>query len=36
MEGFVTVFDEQVDNALFWLSDHAACVFDGARAVLEG
>ena len=36
MEGFVTVFDEQVDNALFWLSDHAAFVFDGARAVLEG
>ena len=36
MEDFVTAFDTTVDDALFWLSDHAAFVFDGARALLEG
>ena len=36
MESFVTTFDTTVDNALFWLSDHAAFVFEGIRAVLEG
>ncbi|MDK8871136.1 ABC transporter permease subunit [Paracoccus sp. SSJ] len=36
MENFVTAFDTTVDNALFWLTDHAAFIFDGARAVLEG
>lgn len=36
MESFVTAFDTVVDNALFWLTDHAAFIFDGARAVLEG
>lgn len=36
MEDFVTAFDTAVDSALFWLSDHAAFIFDGARAVLEG
>ena len=32
----VPAFDEQVDTILYWLSDHAAFLFDGARAVLEG
>lgn len=36
MESFVTIFDSTVDDALFWLTDHAAFIFDGARAVLEG
>lgn len=36
MESFVTTFDTIVDNALFWLTDHAAFVFDAIRAVLEG
>lgn len=36
MENFVTAFDTTVDNALFWLTDHAAFLFDGARTVLEG
>ncbi|MGN7868651.1 ABC transporter permease [Paracoccus sp. 22332] len=36
MESFVSTFDTVVDNALFWLTDHAAFVFDGIRAVLEG
>lgn len=36
MESFVTTFDTTVDNALFWLTDHAAFVFDGIRAMLEG
>lgn len=36
MEDFVTTFDSTVDNALFWLTDHAAFIFDGARALLEG
>jgi len=36
MESFVTAFDTTVDDALFWLSDHAAFVFDGIRALLEG
>lgn len=36
MESFVTTFDSTVDNALFWLTDHAAFVFDGIRLVLEG
>ncbi|WJS84304.1 ABC transporter permease subunit [Paracoccus sp. TOH] len=36
MENFVTAFDTAVDNALFWLSDHAAFVFDFFRLVLEG
>lgn len=33
---FVTTFDRWVDDALFWLTDHAAFVFDALRAVLEG
>lgn len=36
MESFVTTFDTTVDSALFWLTDHAAFVFDGIRAMLEG
>lgn len=36
MQDFVAAFDATVDNALFWLTDHAAFLFDGARAVLEG
>lgn len=36
MENFVAIFDSSVDNALFWLTDHAAFIFDGARIVLEG
>lgn len=36
MENVVTAFDTTVDNALFWLTDHAAFLFDGARSVLEG
>lgn len=36
MENFVTGFDATVDNALFWLTDHATFPFDGARAVMEG
>lgn len=36
MEDFVTAFDTTVDDALFWLTDHAAFIFDGARALLEG
>ncbi|WP_295042871.1 proline/glycine betaine ABC transporter permease [uncultured Paracoccus sp.] len=36
MDGFVTTFDILVDDALFWLTDHAAFVFDGIRAALEG
>lgn len=36
MERFVTTFDRVVDDALFWLTDHAAFVFDGIRMVLEG
>ncbi|MCZ0960997.1 ABC transporter permease [Paracoccus benzoatiresistens] len=36
MESFVTTFDTVVDDALFWLSDHAAFIFDGIRMVLEG
>ncbi|MFC3568821.1 ABC transporter permease [Paracoccus simplex] len=36
MENFVTAFDTAVDNALFWLSDHAAFVFDFFRLLLEG
>mgnify|MGYP006195664195 CR=1 FL=1 len=28
--------DTVVDDALFWLTDHAAFVFDGIRLVLEG
>lgn len=36
MESFVTTFDTVVDDALFWLSDHAAFIFDGIRLVLEG
>ena len=36
MERFVSTFDRVVDDALFWLTDHAAFVFDGIRAVLEG
>lgn len=36
MESFVSAFDTAVDNALFWLSDNAAFIFDGARALLEG
>ncbi len=33
---FVSAFDQTVDNALFWLGDHAAFVFDFVRLVLEG
>lgn len=33
---FITAFDTHVDNALFWLGDNAAFLFDGARVVLEG
>lgn len=29
-------FDRRVDDALFWLGDNAAFIFDGARALLEG
>ncbi len=36
LSAFVPAFDEQVDNILFWLTDHAAFFFDGARVVLEG
>lgn len=36
MKGFVSAFDSAVDDALFWLSDHGAGVFDAVRAVLEG
>ena len=36
MESFVTTFDTVVDEALFWLSDHAAFIFDGIRVILEG
>ncbi|KGJ06006.1 ABC transporter permease subunit [Paracoccus versutus] len=36
MENFVTAFDTTIDNALFWLTDHAAFIFDGARALLKG
>ena len=36
MESFVSTFDTVVDDALFWLSDHAAFIFDGIRLVLEG
>lgn len=30
------VFDEAVDNALIWVSDHGAFLFDGLRAGFEG
>ncbi|SMO84821.1 ABC transporter permease [Paracoccus laeviglucosivorans] len=33
---FVAGFDEVVDNALYWLSDNAAFLFDFIRTVLEG
>lgn len=33
---FVSAFDETVDNALAWLGDHAAFLFDGLRLILEG
>ncbi|MHA6345671.1 ABC transporter permease [Roseivivax sp. CAU 1761] len=36
MDQVVTLFDRSVDSALFWLTDHAAFVFDGLRAVLDG
>lgn len=36
MEDFVSAFDTAVDDALYWLSDHAAFIFDGARVLLEG
>lgn len=36
MESFVSTFDTVVDDALFWLTDHAAFIFDAIRAVLEG
>ncbi|MCV2445860.1 hypothetical protein [Paracoccus sp. DMF] len=35
MEDFVAAFDTTVDDALFWLTDHVAFIFDGARALLE-
>ena len=34
--GFIRGFDLAVDDALFWLSDHAAFVFDSIRYGLEG
>ncbi len=36
MDSFVTTFDTVVDNALFWMTDHAAFVFDAISLVLEG
>ncbi|MDP5307562.1 ABC transporter permease [Paracoccus spongiarum] len=33
---FVQGFDRIIDDALFWLSDHAAFLFDFFRAMLEG
>ncbi|MDF3608144.1 ABC transporter permease subunit [Paracoccus sp. DMF-8] len=33
---FIDGFDTAIDNALFWLGDHAGFLFDGARALLEG
>ncbi|RWR04329.1 ABC transporter permease subunit [Sinirhodobacter populi] len=35
-DGFVEGFDNTVDDALFWLSDNADFLFDGARIVLDG
>ncbi|MFT3689319.1 ABC transporter permease [Paenirhodobacter sp.] len=34
-KGFIDGFDQVVDDALFWLSDHAAFIFDGIRAGLD-
>ena len=36
LSAFVSAFDRVVDDALFWLTDHAAFLFDAIRAVLEG
>ncbi|PZO66599.1 MAG: ABC transporter permease [Paracoccus denitrificans] len=33
--GWAAIFDEHVDNALFWVSDNAAFIFDGLRWLLE-
>lgn len=30
------IFDEKIDDGLYWISDNAAWLFDGIRAVLEG
>jgi glycine betaine/proline transport system permease protein len=32
---FIRAFDRRVDDALFWLGDHASFLFDGLRATLE-
>lgn len=32
---FIRAFDRRVDDALFWLGDHASFLFDGQRATLE-
>lgn len=32
---FIRAFDRRVDDALFWLGDHASFFFDGLRASLE-
>lgn len=36
LSAFVSAFDRHIDDALFWLTDHAAFIFDAIRAVLEG
>ncbi|MDQ7263615.1 ABC transporter permease subunit [Paracoccus sp. PS-1] len=36
ISALIARFDEMVDNALFWLGDHAAFLFDFFRVVLEG
>ncbi|MFO1138469.1 MAG: ABC transporter permease subunit [Paracoccus sp. (in: a-proteobacteria)] len=33
---FISAFDTRVDDALFWLGDHAAFIFDFCRMILEG
>lgn len=36
ISAFTAAFDTQIDNLLFWLTDHAAFLFDFIRVVLEG
>lgn len=36
MDDFIAAFDQTVDNALFWLGDHAAFLFDAIRDGLDG
>lgn len=36
MDDFIATFDQAVDNALFWLGDHAAFLFDAIRDGLDG